>query len=92
MVLAKFGGGGVKYGLTFPHAGVMRYEIVDWGVITPIAVAIAAPSDVQEHFYGYGEKFNDFDQSGKRVHILSFDDPGEKQDHSYKASPWFIST
>ena len=31
--------------LTFPHEGVMRYEVVDWGGVIPVATAIAAPSD-----------------------------------------------
>jgi alpha-D-xyloside xylohydrolase len=78
--------------LTFPHEGVMRFEVVDWGGITPVATAIAAPSDSHEHFYGFGEKFDAFDQVGKSVHNLTFDDPGVKKDHSYKVSPWFIST
>jgi alpha-D-xyloside xylohydrolase len=78
--------------LTFPHEGVMRYEVVDWGGVIPVATAIAAPSDSHEHFYGFGEKFDSFDQSGKSVRIMTFDDPGIKKDHSYKVSPWFVST
>lgn len=78
--------------LTFPNEGVMRYEVVNWGGVTPLATAIASPSDAQEHFYGFGEKFDDFDQAGKNVRTLTFDDPGIKKDHSYKVSPWFVST
>ena len=78
--------------LTFPHQGVMRYEVTDFGGLGPVATAIASRSDGQEHFYGFGEKFNVFDQSRKKVHMLNFDDPGTKNDHSYKVSPWFIST
>jgi alpha-D-xyloside xylohydrolase len=78
--------------LTFPHEGVMRYEVADWGGITPIATAFAAQSGAQEHFFGFGEKFDAFDQAGNRVHILTFDDPGVKKEHAYKVSPWFIST
>jgi alpha-D-xyloside xylohydrolase len=88
----KAGNATVTSRLTFPHDGVMRYEVVDWGGITPLATAIAAPSNAQEHFYGFGEKFDAIDQAGKRVHILTFDDPGVKTQHSYKVSPWFIST
>ena len=29
---------------------------------------------------------------GKRVRTLTFDEPGVKRDHSYKVSPWFVST
>jgi alpha-D-xyloside xylohydrolase len=78
--------------LTFVHDGVMRYEVVDWMAANPVATAITAPSDGQEHFYGFGEKFNAVDQAGKSVRILTFDDPGTKGDHSYKVAPWFIST
>ena len=88
----KAGGAVVTTRLTFPHEGVMRYEVTDWGGIVPLATAVAAPSDNQEHFYGFGEKFDAFDQAGNKVHILTFDDPGVKKEHAYKVSPWFIST
>ena len=78
--------------LTFPHDGVMRYEVTDWGAAKPLATAIAAPSDAQEHFFGFGEKYDGVDQAGKAVRMLTFDDPGTKGDHSYKVAPWFIST
>jgi alpha-D-xyloside xylohydrolase len=78
--------------LTFPNEGVMRYEVADWGGVVPLATAIISSSDATEHFYGFGEKFDDFDQAGKIVRTLTFDDPGTKKDHSYKVSPWFIST
>jgi alpha-D-xyloside xylohydrolase len=78
--------------LTFIHDRVMRYEVVDWGAANPVATAVAAPSDGQEHFYGFGEKFNSVDQAGKVVRTLTFDDPGTKRDHSYKVAPWFVST
>jgi alpha-D-xyloside xylohydrolase len=88
----KAGGAVVTTRLTFPHEGVMRYEVVDWGGIVPLATAVAAPCDNHEHFYGFGEKFDSFDQAGNKVHILTFDDPGVKKEHAYKVSPWFIST
>lgn len=88
----KAGSATVTTQLTFPHEGVMRYEVIDWGGLTPTASALAAPSDGNEHFYGFGEKFDAIDQAGKRVHILTFDDPGVKKEHAYKVSPWFIST
>jgi alpha-D-xyloside xylohydrolase len=78
--------------LTFPHDGVMRYEVTDWNAVTPAATAVAGPSDANEHFYGFGEKFDVLDQAGKQVRTLTFDDPGTKEDHSYKVAPWFVST
>jgi len=77
---------------TFIHDGVLRYEVVDWGGVNPLAAAVAAPSDGQEHFYGFGEKFDGVDQAGKSVTTLTFDEPGPKGDHSYKVAPWFVST
>ena len=78
--------------LTFAHEGVLRYEVIDWGTLVPFQTAVAAPSNAQEHFFGFGEKFTAVDQAGKHVDILTFDDPGVKNDHSYKVAPWFIST
>jgi alpha-D-xyloside xylohydrolase len=84
--------GQVHTQLTFPSDGVMRYEVVDWQGVTADRISIQSASDKNEHFYGFGEKYNALDQSGKTVEILTFDNPGNKGDHSYKVVPWFIST
>ena len=86
------GGTPVRARLTFPHEGVMRYEVVDWNGLEPERTTITALADSDEHFYGFGEKFNAFDQAGKLVRILTFDQAGDKGDHSYKVAPWFVST
>jgi alpha-D-xyloside xylohydrolase len=78
--------------LTFSAGGVMRYEVVDWHGLSVEKTVVAADSSPDEHFYGFGEKFNQFDQAGKLVHILTFDNAGDKQDSSYKVVPWFLST
>jgi alpha-D-xyloside xylohydrolase len=78
--------------LTFTTEGVMRYQVVDWHGLPVEKTIISASSGPWEHFYGFGEKFNQFDQAGKLVHILTFDKAGDKQDSSYKVVPWFIST
>jgi alpha-D-xyloside xylohydrolase len=88
----RFGAGVVTTRLTFPHEGVMRYEVTDWGGVLPLATAVASPSDSHEHFYGFGEKFVVFDRAGNIVRTLTFDEPGPKKDRSYKVAPWFIST
>jgi alpha-D-xyloside xylohydrolase len=82
----------VRARLTFPLDGVMRYEVVDWGGSAPDRLLIASESDGDEHFYGFGEKFNTLDQAGKVVQMLVFDAPGDKGDRSYKVVPWFVST
>ena len=86
------GSGTIVSRLTFPHEGVMRYEVVDWRGLLAVETFVEVASDAGEHFYGFGEKFNSFDQAGKHVHMLTFDQPATKGDHSYKVSPWFVST
>lgn len=78
--------------LTFTSEGVMRYEVLDWHGLPVEKTIVTASSSPSEHFYGFGEKFNQFDQTGKLVHILTFDKAGDKQDSSYKVVPWFMST
>jgi alpha-D-xyloside xylohydrolase len=81
--------------MTFPYDGVMRYEVVDWGAQVINSTALTAASDTNEHFYGFGEKFNSFDQAGNKVHMITSDNPAvgtPKGDSSYKVTPWFIST
>lgn len=78
--------------LTFAHEGVMRYEISDWRGLVAEKTSISGDSPVEEHFYGFGEKFNAFDQSGKAIRTVTLDQPGDKGDHSYKPAPWFVST
>jgi len=91
-VVQQLGTGQIRAQLTFPFKGVLRYEVVDWEGLVPDRVSIASASDGDEHFYGFGEKFNTLDQAGKVVNILTFDEPGNKGDRSYKVAPWFIST
>lgn len=87
-----FGATTVVSQITFPYPGVMHYEVVDWGAQVLTATAITVPSDSSEHFYGFGEKFNALDQAGKKVHMLTTDIAGDKNDNSYKVAPWFVST
>ena len=82
----------IEADFTFAQDGVLHYEVTDWGSLQPLQTAIAGPTTAQEHFYGFGEKFDSLDQAGNVVEMLTFDDPGTKHDHSYKVAPWFIST
>ena len=91
-VVQELGTRQIRARLTFPSEGVMRYEVVDWGGLIPDRVSISSASSGAEHFYGFGEKFNALDQAGKVVDILTFDNPGNKGDRSYKVAPWFVST
>ena len=78
--------------LTFMAEGVARYEVTHWGNLPITRTKVSAPSDSNERFYGFGEKFNDFDQSGRNIRIITDDPAGDKGDKSYKVAPWFIST
>ena len=91
-VKQAFGLTQIKARLSFAAEGVLRYEVLDWGGPLPSVSTISAPSDGTEHFYGFGEKYNGLDQSGRTVDILTFDNPANKGDRSYKVAPWFVST
>lgn len=91
-VVQKLGTKQIRAQLTSPSQGVIRYEVVDWGGLVPDNVSLSSASNGQEHFYGFGERFNRLDQAGNVVDILTFDNPGNKGDRSYKVAPWFVST
>ncbi len=79
--------------LTVPHLGVVRYEVIDWGGLSPNGAIVMGAAEASEHFYGFGEKFNDLDYAGKKTHIITDDPPvSPKGDKSYKVAPWFLST
>jgi hypothetical protein len=88
----QLGAGQITSRLTFPHDGVMRFEVIDWAGSTPQASALAIVATANEHVYGFGERCITFDQSGRTLQTLTFDDPGVKTAHAYKVAPWFVST
>ncbi len=90
-IVQTVAGTAVTSQLTFLSDGVMHYEVTDWNGLSPTETNIAAFSDSTEHFYGFGEKFNSFDQAGNKVHIMTNDQGGTKGDFTYKASSWFVS-
>jgi alpha-D-xyloside xylohydrolase len=82
----------VTANLTSPGDGMMQFEVLNWSGVVPEQLTVAATSDGSERFFGFGERFDSLDQTGKVVKTLTIDDPGMKRDHAYKAAPWFIST
>src|SRR5262249_45834676 len=64
----------------------------NWNGVVPEQTSVTVTSSPDEHFFGFGERFDSLDQAGKVIHVLTIDDPGTKKGHSYKAGPWFIST
>jgi len=91
-VVQNSGAGQMTAQLTSPSPGVIRYEVVDFGGLVPDKVSISSASNAQEHFYGFGERFDSLDQAGKVVDILTFDNAGNKGGTSYNVAPWFVST
>lgn len=78
--------------LSFPNEGVMRYEVTNWNGMLAQETFLTGSSDNSEHFFGFGEKFNALNQSGKLIRTVTIDDPGTKGEHSYKVAPWFVSS
>jgi alpha-D-xyloside xylohydrolase len=91
-LVQKFGANQVRTRLSFVLPSVMRYEVVDWQGHEPEETFLSGDVRADEHFFGFGEKFNSLDQTGRVVEILTFDAPGNKGDRSYKVAPWFVST
>jgi len=45
-----------------------------------------------EHFYGFGEKFTDFDKRGQVIEMWHYDAYGAHSERAYKNVPFFVST
>ena len=91
-IVQEFAGSTITAQLTFTSDGVAHYEVIDWNGFAPSETNVTASSDASEHFYGFGEKFNALDQAGNKVQMMTNDQGGDKNDYSYKSSPWFVST
>ncbi len=78
--------------LSAPQPEVLRYEVTDWGAVLPEQTSITAFSADDEHFYGFGERFDALDQTWRVVHTLALDAFGAKGDRAYAVAPWFMST
>ena len=49
-------------------------------------------AEPDEHFYGFGEKFTNFDKRGQRLVMWNYDALGGINEHAYKNVPFFVST
>lgn len=49
-------------------------------------------AEPDEHFFGLGEKFTDFDKRGQRITTWNYDCGGAFSERSYKNVPFFVST
>lgn len=62
--------------------------LVEQGKVTRTSWTFAQAS--QDHFYGFGEKFNAFDQRGRRVENLVKDTGTSQGDDTYFCVPFFV--
>jgi alpha-D-xyloside xylohydrolase len=88
----KLDAAGITALLSFPNDNTMRYEVTNWNGVVAKETSLTVFSDATEQFYGFGEKFNVLNQSGKLIRTETIDNPGTKGEQSYKAAPWFVST
>lgn len=49
-------------------------------------------AEADEHFYGFGEKFTDFDKRGQWLEMWQYNALGVHTERAYKNVPFFIST
>ena len=45
-----------------------------------------------EHFYGFGEKFTEFDKRGQRLEMWNYDAYGAHHEQAYKNVPFYVSS
>ncbi|MCZ7544274.1 MAG: hypothetical protein M5R40_12395 [Anaerolineae bacterium] len=49
-------------------------------------------AEPDEHFFGFGEKFSDFDKRGQRLEMWNYEAHGVHSERAYKNVPFFVST
>jgi alpha-D-xyloside xylohydrolase len=59
---------------------------------TRVAYHDTFTAEPDEHFYGFGEKWTDFDKRGQRLKMWHYDAYGVHSERSYKNVPFFVST
>jgi alpha-D-xyloside xylohydrolase len=59
---------------------------------TRVAFHDSFTAEPDEHFFGFGEKFTDFDKRGQRITTWNYDCGGAFSERSYKNVPFFVST
>jgi len=58
----------------------------------PVAFHDTFTAEPDEHFFGFGEKFTDFDKRGQRITTWNADCGGAHSERAYKNVPFFLST
>src|SRR5258707_1709293 len=59
---------------------------------TPVAFHETFTAEPDEHFFGFGEKFTNFDKRGQRITTWNADCGGAHSERSYKNVPFFLSS
>ncbi len=74
----------------------MKLTVLPFGFSTAhgqrVAFHDSFTAEPDEHFYGFGEKFTDFDKRGQRLEIWNYDCGGAFSERAYKNVPFFVST
>jgi alpha-D-xyloside xylohydrolase len=74
----------------------MKLTILPFGVSkvngTRVAFHDTFTAEPDEHFYGFGEKFTDFDKRGQRITTWNSDCGGAWSERAYKNVPFFLSS
>ncbi len=73
-----------------------RLRVLPFGLTTiggrRVAFHDTFTAEVDEHFYGFGEKFTTFDKRGQRLEMWQYDAWGVGNERAYKNVPFFLST
>lgn len=74
----------------------MKLTVLPFGISTVNGKRVAFhdtfTAEPDEHFFGLGEKFTDFDKRGQRITTWNYDCGGAFSERSYKNVPFFVST
>lgn len=76
-------------------------NVADFTTVLPFGFSTAEGETVfhdtftaepDEHFYGFGEKFSDFDKRGQQLEMWHYDTYGVHTERAYKNVPFFVSS
>nr|BBH87733.1 hypothetical protein KTC_24840 [Thermosporothrix sp. COM3] len=74
----------------------MKLTVLPFGFSTVegkrVAFHDSFTAEPDEHFYGLGEKFTDFDKRGQRIQTWNMDCGGVWSERAYKNVPFFVSS
>jgi len=84
-------GGNAEVAIHFISATAFHCEVTS-SDLQVSQVKISGNCTADEHFYGFGERFNALDQRGNVLEMWTRDVPNAKGTHTYKPIPFFMSS